>query len=222
MLRAISGEADSGSGSQARGLRPQPDTAPGERWALGVRPGSHHQGTAARRIVVVGVSGNGKTTLSRRLGARLGLPVIELDALNHQPDWREASDQEFRRDVEAAMSSSDGWVFDGLYQRKIGDLILREADTLVWLDQPLPLVLQRLVKRAVKDIVTRRDLFNGNRQTWRLAFFSRDSLVGFAVKQHFRHRRNWPAGFGEHVNLRIVRLRSPREAEAWLEAQVPG
>lgn len=154
-----------------------------------------------RRIVVVGVSGNGKTTLSRRLGARLGLPVTELDALNHQAGWEEASDEDFRHDVEAAMSSPDGWVLDGLYQRKIGDLILREADTLVWLDQPLPLVLRRLVKRALKDIVTRRDLFNGNRQTWRLAFWGRDSLVGFAIKQYFEHRRNWPGGLCHHPNL---------------------
>lgn len=172
-----------------------------------------------RRIVVVGVSGNGKTTLSRRLGARLGLPVTELDALNHQPGWTEASDEDFRRDVEAAMSSPEGWILDGLYQRRLGDLILREADTLVWLDQRLPPVLRRLVIRAVKDIVTPRDLFSGNRQTWRLAFFTRDSLVGFAVKQHFKHRRNWPAGLGDHANLQIVRLRSPREVEAWLEAQ---
>jgi adenylate kinase family enzyme len=172
-----------------------------------------------RRIVVVGVSGNGKTTLSRRLGARLGLPVTELDALNHQPGWTEASDDDFRRDVEMAVSSPDGWVLDGLYQRKIGDLILRQADTLVWLDQPLALVLWRLVRRAVQDIVTKRDLFNGNRQTWRFAFFTRDSLVSFAIKQHFRHRRDWPAGFGRHPNLRVVRLRSPREVEAWLEAQ---
>ena len=174
-----------------------------------------------RRIVVVGVSGNGKTTLSRRLGARLGLPVTELDALCHQAGWTEASDEDFRRNVEAAMSSPDGWILDGLYQRKLGDLILRRADTLVWLDQPLPLVLRRLVTRAVKDIVTKRDLFNGNTQTWRYAFFTRDSLVGYAIKQHFKQRRNWPAGIGDHLNLQVVRLRSPREIEAWLGAQAP-
>jgi adenylate kinase family enzyme len=175
-----------------------------------------------RRIVVVGVSGSGKTTLSRRLGAKLGLPVTELDALNHQPGWTEASDEDFRRDVEAAMSYSDGWVLDGLYQRRLGDLVLRQADTLVWLDQPLPLVLRRLVKRAVRDIVTKRDLFNGNRQTWRFAFFTRDSLVSFAVKQHFKQRRVWPAALESHPNLQIVRLRSPREVDGWLERQVPG
>jgi adenylate kinase family enzyme len=175
-----------------------------------------------RRIVVVGVSGNGKTTVSRRLGARLRLPVTELDALNHQPGWTEASDEDFRRDVEAAMGSSDGWVLDGLYQRKLGDLVLNEADTLVWLDQPLPLVLARLVRRAVTDIVTKRDLFNGNRQTWRLAFFTRDSLVSFAVKQHFEHRRVWPGAFESYPNLQIVRLRSPREVDGWVERQAPG
>jgi adenylate kinase family enzyme len=175
-----------------------------------------------RRIVVVGVSGSGKTTLSRRLGAKLGLPVTELDALNHQPGWTEASDEDFRRDVEAAMSYSDGWVLDGLYERRLGDLILRQADTIVWLDQPLPLTLWRLVKRAVRDIVTKRDLFNGNRQTWRFAFFTRDSLVSFAVKQHFKQRRVWPAALESHPNLQIVRLRSPREVDGWLERQVPG
>jgi adenylate kinase family enzyme len=174
-----------------------------------------------RRIVVVGVSGNGKTTLSRRLGAKLGVPVTELDALNHQPDWTEAGAEDFRREVEAAMSSPDGWVLDGSYERRLGDLVLCRADTLVWLDQPLPLVLRRLVSRAVKDIVTKRDLFNGNRQTWRLAFFTRDSLVSFAVKKHFRLRRVWPAGLANHPNLQIVRLRSPREVAAWLEAQTP-
>ena len=119
------------------------------------------------------------------------------------------------------MSAVDGWVLDGLYQRKLGELVLRRADTLVWLDQPLPLVLRRLIGRAVKDIVTKHDLFKGNRQTWRLAFFTRDSLVSFAVKQHFKHRRVWPGAFDGHPNLEVVRLRSPREVEAWLETQVP-
>ena len=147
------------------------------------------------------------------------MPVTELDALNHQPGWTEASDEHFRRDVEAAMSSPDGWVLDGSYERRLGDLVLRNADTLVWLDQPLPLVLRRLVSRAVRDIVTKRDLFNGNRQTWRLAFFTRDSLVSFALKRHFTLRRAWPALLGDLPNLKVVRLRSPREVEAWLEAQ---
>src|SRR5690242_13144215 len=107
----------------------------------------------ARRIAVVGVSGNGKTTFARRLAAKLDVPYTELDALHHLPGWVEAGEADFRREVEAVMNRSEGWVLDGSYMGKLGDLILRRADTIVWLDQPLPLVLRRLVKRAVTDII---------------------------------------------------------------------
>jgi adenylate kinase family enzyme len=175
----------------------------------------------SRRIVIAGVSGNGKTTLGRQLAQKLGVPFTELDALMHQPGWVPAETETFRREVEEVMDASDGWVLDGMYQDQLGDLVLRRADTLVWLDQPLPLVLRRLVKRAVKDIVSKRDLFNGNRQTWRYAFFTRDSLVSFAVKSHLKRRREWPEGIGAPPNLEVVRLRSPRDVEHWLECQAP-
>jgi adenylate kinase family enzyme len=165
------------------------------------------------------VSGNGKTTFARRLAARLDVPYTELDALCHLPGWVEASDEEFRSEVEAVINRSDGWVLDGSYQRKLGDLVLRRADTIVWLDQPLPLVLRRLVTRAVSDIVTKRDLFNGNRQTWRFAFWGRESLVGYAILEHFRRRRQWPQEFSRFPTLEVVRLRSPREVERWLQRQ---
>jgi adenylate kinase family enzyme len=72
-------------------------------------------GTVARlgpRIRVVGASGNGKWTVARALAERLGLPYVELDALNHGPNWTEASDEDFQYAVEAA--TADGrWVVDG-------------------------------------------------------------------------------------------------------------
>jgi adenylate kinase family enzyme len=175
----------------------------------------------ARRIAVIGVSGNGKTTFARRLAAKLEVPYTELDALHHLPGWIEASAEDFRRDVVTVIDRSDGWVLDGSYQEKLGDLVLRRADTLVWLDQPLSLVLRRLITRAVRDIVTKRDLFNGNRQTWRFAFWGRESLVGYAIRQHFHRRRDWPGRFAAHPDLAVVRLSSPRDVERWLECQAP-
>lgn len=171
-----------------------------------------------RKIAVVGISGNGKTTLARRLARKLDVPFVELDALNHLPGWIEASPEELRIAVTDAMRS-DGWVLDGSYHSKIGDLVFERADTVVWLDQPLPIVLSRLVRRAVRDIRTKRDLFNANRQTWRMAFFVPDSLVSFAVKSHFRRRREWPAYFARFRNLDVVRLRSPKTVERWFQAQ---
>jgi adenylate kinase family enzyme len=175
----------------------------------------------ARRIVVVGISGNGKTTLSRRLSEKLDVPHVELDRFQHQPGWVQATDEELRRDVDAAVQRSDGWVIDGSYTAVLGDLVLPHADTLVWLDQPLPLVLTRLFRRAIRDIVTERDLFNGNRQTFRYAFFVRDSLISWAIKMHFRRRRTWPDFFASFPNVEVVRLRSPRAVERWFGCQAP-
>ena len=171
---------------------------------------------ALRRVSIIGVSGNGKTTFSKRLAAKIGAKAIELDAIVHQPGWREASAEDTRRAVVALMEKHDRWVIDGSYVKKLGDLVFEKADVVVWLDQPLPLVMTRLVKRALKDILTQRDMFNGNRQTWRYAFFVRDSLVGYALKEHFRRRRETPRYFAERPHLKLVRLRTPREVEAFL------
>ncbi|MCW5837300.1 MAG: AAA family ATPase, partial [Labilithrix sp.] len=172
-----------------------------------------------RRIAVIGVSGNGKTTLARRVAKELGVRYVELDALCHQPGWREAPNEEFRRDVLAAIDDLDAWVVDGSYDRKLGNLVYERADTVVWLDLPLPLVVARLVHRAIWDIVTQRDLFNGNRQTLRFAFLERDSLVAYAIKQHFRRRRLYPHKFAAMPHVELVRLRSPSAVRRWLAAQ---
>jgi adenylate kinase family enzyme len=169
------------------------------------------------RINVVGTSGNGKTTFSRALAAHLGLPHVELDALNHGPNWTEASDEEFRRRVAAAIGGRDGWVVDGSYGRKIGDLVWRQADTVVWLDQPLPLVLWRLWLRSVSRIVRREELWNGNRESWRGAFWGRDSLFAWTLRAHFKNRRVLPEQLAGVDGLRVVRLRSRRAVERFLE-----
>jgi adenylate kinase family enzyme len=169
------------------------------------------------KVAVVGVSGNGKTTFARTLARRLDVPYVELDALNHLEGWQEASVEDLRRAVEQA-TSGDGWVVDGSYYEKLGSPLLQRADVVVWLDQELPLVVRRLVRRAVRDIVTKRDLFNGNTQSWRFAFYGKDSLVGYAFRMHFRRRREWPARFAED-GVTYVRLRSPREVRCWLDAQ---
>ncbi|HEY6053697.1 MAG TPA: AAA family ATPase, partial [Gaiellaceae bacterium] len=93
-----------------------------------------------RRVSVAGISGSGKSTVARALAERLGVPYVELDALNHGPSWTEATPEELRARVEAAFAAApDGWVADGNYESKLGDLVVSRADTFVWLDPPLPL-----------------------------------------------------------------------------------
>jgi adenylate kinase family enzyme len=167
--------------------------------------------------VTASASGNGKTTLGRALADRLGAPFVELDSLVHGPNWQETPDDELRRLVEPIIAE-DSWVIDGTYQRKLGDLVLAGADTVVWLDLPLHVWLPRLVRRTVDRIRRNESLWNGNRESWRTAFWGRDSLVGYALRMHFHHRRVWPK---ELARYPVVRLRSTAEVEAFLNGAAP-
>ncbi len=170
-----------------------------------------------KRVNVKGTSGSGKSMFARELARRLDLPYVELDALHWGgPNWEEPTADEFRARVREAMEAApDGWVIDGNYEGKLDDLVLREADRIVWLDLPLRLKLRRLWRRTMERIRDDLELWGGNRESWRGAFWGRESLFWFMVKTHFRHRRQWPARFGG--DPRFVRLRSVDEAHRWLD-----
>jgi adenylate kinase family enzyme len=164
------------------------------------------------KIAVVGTTGSGKTTVARRLAAHHGVPHVELDALHWGPNWTEPNIEEFRARVEEALSDG-GWVVDGHYSGKLGDLVLRQADLVVWLDLPLRTILRRLFVRTVRRIRQSDELWSGNRETWRGGFLSRNSLLVWAVKTHYGRRRRLSA---ELAQLNSVQLRSQSEIDTWL------
>jgi adenylate kinase family enzyme len=166
-----------------------------------------------RRIAIIAsASASGKTTVGRELARRLDVPFVELDALVHGPGWAETADEELRAIVEPIVAG-EGWIVDGTYLRKLGDLVLRNADTIVWLDLPIRVWLPRLLRRTIRRLATRERLWNDNRETLRGAFWGRDSLFAWSFRSHFRRRRQWPGAFDGYP---VVRLRSTREVEQWL------
>lgn len=162
--------------------------------------------------IVTSASGSGATTLGRELARRLGVSFHELDALHFGPDWTEATPEELRARVEPLLEGP-GWVVDGGYWGKLGDLVLDRADVVVWLDLPWRVWLPRLLRRTVRRAVRREVLWNGNRETLRNAFFSRDSLLLYAVRNVGRRRRTYATRLAPY---NVVRLRTRREVERWL------
>jgi adenylate kinase family enzyme len=79
-------------------------------------------------VTVAGVSGSGKSTLARRLGALLGLPYTEMDALHHGPGWTRRPT--FESDVRALVTA-DRWVCEWQYD-DARPLLAARADLLVW------------------------------------------------------------------------------------------
>jgi len=165
-----------------------------------------------RRVEVVGPSCSGKTTAARRLAAILGVPYVELDALHHDAGWTEAPAEVLQERVRAALDAApDGWVVDGTYFGKLGTLVLDRADTIVWLDIPFRTAIRRVLWRTLRRAVKREELWNGNRESLRLAF-SRDSIVLWVFRTHRAFESTWAPRF-KHRN--VVRV---TDANAWLQS----
>lgn len=171
--------------------------------------------TSTRRIVVVGATGSGKSTLAQAAAGALGLPFVELDALHWGPAWTPILREEFRWRVQEAVSG-ESWVLAGNYG-SVRDLVWTRAETLVWLDYPLPLVAWRLLIRTLRRTLTREELWNGNRERFRDQFLLGDSLFVWLLKTHPRYRREYPVLFSEpaYAHLHVIHCRTPQQAEQW-------
>jgi len=162
--------------------------------------------------IVSTASGNGKTTVGRALAAKLRVPFHELDALHHGPNWTEATPGELRAKVDPIVASEE-WVIDGAYRAKLGDLVLESADLVVWLDLPVWVWLPRLVRRTAIRMVTREELWNGNREELRNALHPRNSVVVYAVRGYRKRRRRYELEF---ARFPLLRLRTTQEVERFL------
>ena len=177
-----------------------------------------HTGGAGRRIVVVGTTGSGKTTVAAELAKRLRAPHIELDALHWGPAWTEVPDDVFRERTWKAVAR-DSWVADGNYHQ-IRDILWPRADAILWLDYSFPVIFRRLAARTIRRCLTGETLWSGNRERLWTQLCTRDSLFLWLCKTYWRRRRKYPALFRlpQHAHLEVVRLSSPRQTRAWLVA----
>ncbi len=173
------------------------------------------------RIVVIGASASGKTTLATRLAQRLGVPFVELDELYWGPAWTPKTTSEFKRLVHER-TVGPSWIVAGNYSG-VRDLLWPRANTIIWLNYPLALVLWRGVRRTFMRCVTGERLWHGNRESLRRTLFSKDSILYWIVTTHARRKAQFAAlrSSQEYGHLRWIEFTRHREMEKWLEATAP-
>jgi len=167
-----------------------------------------------RRVLVTGLAGAGKSTFSRALAARTGLPLIYLDLHFWKPGWVAPSEDEWR-ETQRRVLAGDAWIADGNYPETL-DLRLERADTIVVLNTPWPLCAGRAVLRGVRK--SGGQMPEGCEDSaWRRL---RDELP-LAVRV-WRQRRSEPerereiiSQHGQHVALHV--LRSKRTVREFLD-----
>jgi adenylate kinase family enzyme len=164
------------------------------------------------RIAVVGTSCSGKTTFAAELATALSRNHVQLDELYWLPDWVERNVEDFRARV-ATAAAAERWIIDGNYS-KSRDLVWSRATHVVWLNYSLPVIFGRAVSRTVRRVATQEELFSGNRESWRKAFVSHDSVLIWVLAT-FRHNRRKYATLRdspEWAHLKFIEIRSSAEA----------
>ncbi|MDR0242160.1 MAG: toxin [Burkholderia sp.] len=138
------------------------------------------------RVIVVGTSGAGKSTFSSALAAAAGCPYIELDRLYWGPEWTAVPPEQFEQAVLAA-TTGDRWVADGNYSA-VRDVLWSRATHVVWLNFGRWTVFSRVLWRTISRGLMRTELSHGNRESLRMAFCSRDSVLLWSYTTFDRNR----------------------------------
>jgi adenylate kinase family enzyme len=172
-----------------------------------------------KRVVVIGVTSSGKSTLAETLARRFDMEFVELDALHWEPNWQEAPLEVFRARVEKATEAKK-WSVAGNYH-VVRDIIWPKAETIIWLDYPFRIVFWQLSRRTFKRWWTREVLWGTNVEPFFVHFklWSQDSLFHWLFKSYWRRKREIPIVLSqpEHRHLELIRLYHPKETQLWLK-----
>lgn len=163
-----------------------------------------------RRLLVIGPCGAGKSTLSKALGKKLGLPVYHMDQLNWQPGWVESSKDEIREKL-AAIVVKEQWLIDGTYGGTLAER-LPYADTVIYLDYPIALCVKRLLQRIwTYRGRSRPDMTEGCPERLDIGF------LFYLIRWNSGPRLRTEARLKGH-EAKVIRFRSPQELDLWLNA----
>ncbi len=168
--------------------------------------------------IILGPSGSGKTTFARELGERVGVSPIEVDAHFWAEGWIPVDSLELQEKVLGLLDSAvtQGWIVEG-HDTKIRLLTWPRADQVVWLDYPPALIRFRLVKKILANALSRRVLWNGNRENLARALFGPDSRLYRGWRDAGIRNREYAELFeGKISDFDLHRFQTPRQARRWL------
>jgi hypothetical protein len=151
-----------------------------------------------QRVNVIGTSGSGKSTFSKKLAEKLDMQWIELDSLFWEPNWKEPSDEIFFNRITEALEG-DRWVLDGNYTRTV---------PIKW--------------RNVTTVITREELWSGtgNKESFFNSFLSKKSILLWTLKTYKKNKMKYESVMVDpdfsHINF--IKITNHREAKLFLDS----
>ena len=173
-----------------------------------------------KRIVVVGTTSSGKSTLAESLADKFDYDFIELDALHWEPNWQGASEDEFHERVDKATQAGK-WVVAGNYSR-VRPLIWSRAEAVIWLDYSLWRIFWQLTRRTFTRWWRHELLWGTNYENLRthLKIWSEGSLFHWLFKTYWRRKREYSTllAMPEYQHLNLIHFKHPKETSEWIKS----
>lgn len=170
-----------------------------------------------KRINVVGTTGMGKTTLVSQIAEILEIKHVEMDFLFWQENWAQPKDEDFLPKVEEALMGGS-WVIDGNYTRARG-IIWKDIDSVIFLDYSMAVALLRVSFRSIKRIITREKIWGKNYESFKGAFFSKNSLIIWLITTFYRRRKIYYEFMvsKEFEHIKFIKFNRPSQIKKWLK-----
>ena len=163
-----------------------------------------------KRIVIIGTCGSGKTTLGKHLAEKLDYPVTDLDDLYWLPNWTRRPIKDFTSLIEKATISKT-WIICG-NQSRFRHLIWPKADTIIWLDLPIHILLWRTFYRALRNIRKKKPFCNGNYESF-TRFLSHHSIIFWVLKSFLKHRRDYLGEIKKMPYVKWIHAKSVKDVK---------
>ena len=101
-----------------------------------------------KKVIVIGCPGSGKSTVSRVLHNKTGIPLYHLDMMYWNADKTTVEKSVFLERLSAVLEK-DEWIIDGNYGSTM-ELRMTACDTVIFLDYPLDVCLDGIRERRGK------------------------------------------------------------------------
>jgi len=157
------------------------------------------------KIAVLGYAGSGKTYLSDYISNKKNIPVLHLDSIKWDKEWKPIDDSVVLPKV-AEFMKKDDWIIDGYYTYLMIDERLEKADEIVLLLLPRLTCFYRALKRTKSR---KKEGYKNDFNRWFVKF----TLFGCRNKE----RREYYAEIAEKYKDKTIVLKSKRQVDEYMK-----
>lgn len=171
----------------------------------------------AKHILVLGVTGAGKSTAVRRIAAHKGMQVIDFDEIRWEPGdqkpWTPRPVNEQQALIDWA-TDAERWVMAAV-GGSTEEIVLPKVDLIIYLDYSPAVTLTRLLRRTARRVVLKEKCCNGNVESLP-NLVGKDAIIFWWFKT-FRQRHRAALKVVADPNLpKTLRLTNPRQLDLLL------